>query len=71
MQKFILWALPAGQTDRLHERPLTSFPITAAHANAVEMAAGRDGWHGFRRVLDTNDAPNFAGAVSLSTVEGR
>jgi hypothetical protein len=22
----ILWALPAGETDRLHEQPMTSFP---------------------------------------------
>lgn len=59
----ILWALPAGETDRLHERPLTSFPLTPAQADKVEEAAGRDGWHGFRRAIDDNELPDFAGAI--------
>lgn len=60
---FILWALPAGSTDRIDERPLTSFPLTAAQADKVEAVAARDGWHGFRRVEDTNALPDFVGAV--------
>jgi hypothetical protein len=60
---FILWALPAGETDRLYERPLTSFPLTAAQADKVQAVASRDGWHGFRRVEETGDPPDFARAV--------
>lgn len=60
----ILWALPAGQTDRLHERPLTSFPLTPAQADKVQEAAAREGWHGFRRAIENNDLPDFAGTLA-------
>lgn len=60
---FILWALPAGQTDRLYERPLTSFAITSEQADKVRAAAARDGWHGFRLVEETCKIPNFAEAI--------
>jgi hypothetical protein len=62
--KIILWALPAGETDRLHEHPMTSIPLTAAQADKVEEVAGREGWHSFRRVIDDNEVPDFAGAVT-------
>lgn len=60
---YILWALPAGETDRLHERPLTSMPLTLEESERVEAAASRDGWHGFRLVVDRAELPDFAGAV--------
>ncbi len=60
---FILWALPKGQTDRLHERPLTSMPITAANVERVKVAASADGWHGFRTMAEDGRVPNFAAAV--------
>ena len=58
-----LWAIPAGQVDRLHERPLTSFPLTPDQFARVRAAAERDGWHSFRTVKDDNARPDFAGAV--------
>ena len=61
--RYILWAIPRGSSDRLDERPMTSFPLTSAQADKVEAVAARDGWHGFRRVEDTNAAPDFVGAV--------
>ena len=59
-QRYILWALPRGETDRLQERPMTSFPLTRDQATTVQAAATRDGWHGFRLVLDDGAVPGFA-----------
>lgn len=61
--KFDVWAIPAGETDRLHERPLTSFTLTREQADKVIAAAQRDGWHGFRLVEDDGAPPDFAKAV--------
>jgi hypothetical protein len=43
---------------------MTSIPLTAAQADKVEEVAGREGWHSFRRVIDDNEVPDFAGAVT-------
>jgi hypothetical protein len=59
----ILWALPAGKRDRLHEKPLTSFPITREQADKVQAAATRDGWHGFRRAVETDAPPDFTAGI--------
>lgn len=61
--KYILWALPKGETDRLHERPLTSMSITQAQVDRVKTAASADGWHGFRTTVDDGSAPDFGAAV--------
>lgn len=63
MRLFILWAIPAGKSDRFDEYPLTSFPLTLEQADKVEAVAAREGWHSFRRVEDTNALPDFVGAV--------
>ena len=60
MRRYILWALPAGQSDRLYEQPMTSMPLTREECNRVEVAASRDGFHGFRRAMDDGKAPDFA-----------
>ena len=62
--RYWLWAIPRGKMDRLDERPLTSIALTPKEALRVRKAATRDGWHNFRIVPDTQDAPNFAGAAS-------
>ncbi len=62
-KKFFLWALPAGQTDRLHERPLTSMSLTADQLEKVKTAASKDGWHGFRSAPDSNDLPDFTAGL--------
>ncbi len=66
-----LWAIPAGKTDRLDERPLTSMALTPEQADRVEVHAARDGWHSFRRVADDNATPDFAGAVRCVTDTAR
>jgi hypothetical protein len=61
--RFILWALPKGATDRLHERPLTSMPLTATDVARVKTAAAADGWHGFRTTTEDGSVPDFAAAI--------
>ena len=64
MKLYWIWAMPAGTNDRLHEAPLCSFARTAKDAEAVKSAASKDGWHGFRMVLDTNAIPDFTSTVN-------
>ena len=61
--KYWLWAMPQGKDDRLHEQPLTSFPLTMGQASEVMAAATKDGWHGFRFIEDDNKIPDFVAAV--------
>lgn len=63
MAKFILWAIPKGKSNRLHERPLTSFPLTSEQAARVQKAASKEGWHSFRKVVDTNELPDFTAGI--------
>ena len=62
--KYWLWAIPQGETDRLHERPLTSFALTLQQAAKVEQRAKEDGWHSFRLVEDTDELPDFTKAFA-------
>lgn len=62
--RYWLWAIPKGETDRLYERPLTSFALTHAECRKVEAAASAEGWHSFRTVPDDNAVPDFAKAVA-------
>lgn len=63
MKEYALWALPKGETDRLHEQVLTS-TTSSARVEQVKELAGRDGWHGFRvQVLD-GTVPDFAGTLA-------
>lgn len=65
MKNYILWALPAGKTDRLDEKPLVSFPITTEQAEKVKAVASKDGWHGFRLALETGEIPDFGKGVRI------
>ena len=60
----LIYALAAGETERYMEALLSSRCKTAADVAAVKAAASKDGWHDFRVVTATEDAPNFAGAVA-------
>ena len=68
---YILWAIPSGKTDRLSERPLTSMALTAEQADRVQAAASADGWHRFRRVVDTNEVPDFVRGVTAPSSTSR
>jgi hypothetical protein len=65
MKTYILWGLPAGKSNRLDEKPLVSFPITAAQAEKVKAVASKDGWHGFRLALEDHRVPEFGKAVAI------
>lgn len=46
--KYVVWALPKGETDSINEVPLTSKEISKSDADKVIFAAKKDGYHGFR-----------------------
>ena len=62
--RYILRALPEGSNDPLRESPMTSMPLTTAECAKVQAAARADGWHSFRRVMDTNAVPDFASTLN-------
>lgn len=45
--EYVLWALPKGQTDRMHEQVMTSTTDKARIARVRKLAEA-EGWHGFR-----------------------
>jgi hypothetical protein len=47
-KEYILWALPKGETDRLHERPIAEGLYTPAQVDEVKRKATAAGWHSFR-----------------------
>lgn len=61
--KFTVWGLPKGQTDRLHEKILSTQSNGPEHVRRVKEAAARDGWHSFRVVRGDGKPPDFSGAV--------
>jgi len=54
-KEYILWALPKGETDRLHERPIAEGITTPQQMDDAKRKAASQGWHGFRvQILDMN-----------------
>lgn len=52
-KEYILWALPKGETDRLHERPIVEGIKTPSQMDEAKRKAASQGWHGFRvQILD-------------------
>lgn len=62
MKEYTLWALPKGETDRLHECVLTCAMSTGA-VDVVKAQAAKDGWHGFRVQVIDGSIPDFAAAL--------
>lgn len=60
--EYVLWALPKGETDRLHEKVLLVRPSTKQFETCKELAA-KDGWHGFRVQGLDGTVPDFGNAV--------
>lgn len=54
MQKeYVLWGLPKGKTDAIHEQILSTKAKTPAEMDAIKRRAAADGWHSFRvQILD-------------------
>ena len=58
--ELILWGMPKGKTDPLHENILATKCKTVDHVRKVCDAAHKDGWHSFRVAgLDLNEKPDF------------
>lgn len=62
--ELVLWGLPKGKTDRLHEVVLSTQCKTSADVEKIKARATQDGWHGFRiSHLDLSKKPDFLGAI--------
>jgi len=60
----IVWGLPKGKTERLHEVLLAETCRTQEDVERVKAAATKDGWHSFRVSRYTEgERPDFVGAV--------
>jgi hypothetical protein len=67
-KEYILWAVPKGETDQLHAKPIYTQGRSPQDVERVKALAAKEGWHSFRvQVLDLAkpfDAPKaFAKAV--------
>ena len=61
MIETVIWALPAGETDRLYEQVMSTNTRNATDIAKVIAAAGKDGWHSFRVTkLDLSQSPDFS-----------
>lgn len=74
-KEYILWALPKGETDRLHERPIAEGITTPQQMDDAKRKAASQGWHGFRvQILDMNKPFRWMsrpGAKDTMAVEDR
>jgi len=57
-----LWAMPAGESDRIHEQVLTC-TTDPARIEVVKAIATAAGWHGFRVQVIDGSLPDFVGAI--------
>ena len=68
-REWVLWGLPKGETDPIHERILYTQARSEADVKRVQALAARDGWHSFRvQVLDLSK-PFNAGAAFAAGVK--
>lgn len=74
-KEYILWALPKGETDRLHERPIVEGIKTPSQMDEAKRKAASQGWHGFRvQILDMSKPFRWMsrpGAKAKMAVEDR
>ena len=64
MIELILWGLPAGETDRLHEQVLITSTTGTARIDHVKQLASKDGWHSFRVQTLDGTVPDFAATIN-------
>ena len=64
-REWVLWALPKGETDPIHERILYTQARSEADVKRIQALAARDGWHSFRvQVLDLSQPFNARAAFA-------
>jgi hypothetical protein len=60
-KEIVIWGLPAGETDRLHESVLSTQCKTEADIENLKARAAKDGWHSFRVTeFDPTLPPDFS-----------
>ena len=63
-KEILIYALPAGETERYMEDLISSHCRTAADVEKVKAAATVDGWHCFRVTTYDGSAPNFGNVLA-------
>jgi len=63
--EIILWGLPAGETDPIHQVILATNCRNQADIAKVKKVASADGWHSFRIQVIDGSKPDFVGAINL------
>jgi len=63
--EIILWGLPAGETDPIHQVILSTQCQSQADAERIKKQAAADGWHSFRIQVIDGSKPDFVGAINL------
>lgn len=62
--QILVYALPAGETERYTESLLASHCASEADVERVKTAASADGWHSFRVTTWDGSAPDFTSAIA-------
>ena len=70
-REWVLWGLPRGKRDRIHERILYTQAKSEADVERVKALAAKDGWHSFRvQVLDLSKPFDAGAAFGRAVREG-
>ena len=70
-REWVLWGLPRGKRDRIHERILYTQAKSEADLERVKALAAKDGWHSFRvQTLDLSKPFNAGAAFGKAVREG-
>lgn len=70
-REWVLWGLPRGKRDRIHERILYTQAKSEADVERVKALAAKDGWHSFRvQTLDLSKPFNASAAFGKAVREG-
>ena len=62
--ELVLWALPRGQTDALHEVILSTQCRTDSDVDRIKALATADGFHSFRVQVIDGTVPDFARCIA-------
>lgn len=57
--EILIYAIPAGQTERYMEDLISSQCKTESDIKKVKQAASADGWHSFRIANFNGEKPDF------------
>ena len=70
-KEWVLWGLPRGKRDSIHERILYTQAKSEADLERVKALAAKDGWHSFRvQTIDLSKPFNASAAFGRAVREG-